>query len=202
MMKSVAPMWLRLRHLRRPQLFSVKSDAGGDGRQRTSGQRLAEIVAAGVGSWAFLSIQAGFLILWLIYNTLQFTTHFDPPPYILLNLLLSFQAAFTGPVLLIAANVGAARDHKQADRIEQLSKQNEDLGERLLAVEQMLEQHVTTSLATHAAELSELGVLMRAVHAVVCAEPDGASESLPKLSSTRPRAVSRAASKRGACQSS
>ena len=50
-----------------------------------------------------------FLFLWLIYNTFQFTTLFDPPPYILLNFLLSFQAAFTGPVLLIAAILPAPR---------------------------------------------------------------------------------------------
>ncbi len=117
----------------------------------------------------------------------------DNFPYILLNLLLSFQAAFTGPVLLIAANVGALRDHKQADRIEQLSQQNEDLGERLLAVEEMLEQHITRSLAGHAAELVELKALLREVHTAVCAVPaaDGASEPSTKTAKTRSRAVSR-----------
>ncbi|HEX9035994.1 MAG TPA: DUF1003 domain-containing protein [Ktedonobacterales bacterium] len=144
----------------------------------SAGQRLAEQVAAFVGSWWFLGGQAGFLVLWLIYNTLQFTVRFDPPPYILLNLLLSFQAAFTGPVLLIAANVGAARDHLQADRIENLGAQNErlteaneQLTERLLAMEQMLERHVVQSLKAHSDELHNQGMLLRAVHAAVCADP-------------------------------
>lgn len=180
MLKSIEPIWGRLRHLPRPQLFTAhKSAPGGD--QATVGQRLAEVVAAFVGSWWFLGGQACFLFLWLVYNTLQFTTHFDPPPYILLNLLLSFQAAFTGPVLLIAANVGALRDHQQADRIErlsaqngQLSQQNEELVQRLVSVEELLDQHISESLKAHTEELRELATLMRAVHAAVCPPaPDG-----------------------------
>ena len=178
MFKSIAPIWGRLRHLRRPQLFTTHTPTPNGGDPVTAGQRLAERVAAFVGSWWFLGGQAGFLVLWLIYNTLQFTLHFDPPPYILLNLLLSFQAAFTGPVLLIAANVGAVRDHQQADRIENLGKQNEQLTEqneqlvqRLLTMEQMLEQHVIENLKAHTQELQNQGSLLRAVHAAVCPDP-------------------------------
>lgn len=189
MMKSIAPIWDRLRHVRRPQLFTAHSHAGANGEQVTAGQRLAERVAAFVGSWWFLGGQACFLFLWLIYNTLQITAHFDPPPYILLNLLLSFQAAFTGPVLLIAANVGAVRDHQQADRIESLGKQNEQLTEqneqlvqRLLNMEQVLDLHVAQSLKAHSEELHELGALVRAVHAVVCAQP--ASDGVAALTTS------------------
>ena len=196
MMKQIAPIWSKLRHLPSPQMFKVPG-AGTSTDQPTFGQRLAERVAAGVGSWKFLIIQSGFLLLWLVYNTFQFTTRFDPPPYILLNLLLSFQAAFTGPVLLIAANVGALRDHKQSDHIEHLTKQNEDLAERLLNVEQMLEKHVTQSLAKHAAELGELSVLMRAVHATICPAPssDGAATASANLAAetVAPTAVALAA---------
>lgn len=180
MLKSIAPIWGRLRHLPRPQLFTTHKSAA-DSEQATVGQLLAERVAAFVGSWWFLGGQAFFLFLWLVYNTLQFTTHFDPPPYILLNLLLSFQAAFTGPVLLIAANVGALRDHQQADRIErlgaqneQLAQQNEELVQRLVSMEELLDQHVSQSLRAHTEELRELATMVRAVHAVVCPPaPDG-----------------------------
>lgn len=186
-MKSIAPMWSRLRHVQRPHMFMVRSRGQSEADQPSTGQRMAELVAFGVGSWWFLGIQAFLLLLWLLYNTIQFTTHFDPPPYILLNLLLSFQAAFTGPVLLIAANVGAMRDHKQADRIEGLAKQNEDLtdqnrqlAERMIGLEQMLEVHVAQSLQTHAMELRDLGVLMRDMHATICQTPasDGAGVQL------------------------
>lgn len=175
-LKSVAPLWSRLRHLRRPQMFLAHSHSP-SADHATVGQRLAERVAAFVGSWWFLGGQACFLFLWLVYNTLQFSRHFDPPPYILLNLLLSFQAAFTGPVLLIAANVGAIRDHQQSDRIESLSRQNAQLteqsahlAERLLSMEQLLDQHVAQSLKAHSDELHSLGMLLREVHAVVCAQ--------------------------------
>jgi uncharacterized membrane protein len=185
MMKWVGPIITRFKLLPRPRLFSVSGHAPAAPDQPTTGQRAAEQVAAFVGSWWFLGGQAFFLFLWLVYNTLQFTTRFDPPPYILLNLLLSFQAAFTGPVLLIAANVGAIRDHKQADRTEQLAaqsarlsqqneelaQQNEQLVERLLNIEQALEQHVSASLQAHTDELRDLGIVMRAVHAAVIAAP-------------------------------
>ncbi len=200
MMKSITPMWDRLRHLHRPELFTAHPHAADKGDQVTAGQRLAEQVAAFVGSWWFLGGQAFFLFLWLIYNTIQFTTHFDPPPYILLNLLLSFQAAFTGPVLLIAANVGAVRDHQQADRIEslgrqneQLTEQNEQLTQRLLSMEQTLERHVAQSLKAHGEELHELGTLVRAVHATVCAAP--APTPVPSPASEGPASSARARSR-------
>ena len=60
---------------------------------------LADRCAAVIGSWGFIGGQAGFLAVWIVANTTG-VVRFDPPPYILLNLCLSFQAAFTGPVLL------------------------------------------------------------------------------------------------------
>lgn len=188
--KSIAPIWGRLQHLHRPQLFTAHGQAAESGQPVTACQRLAEQVAAFVGSWWFLGGQAGFLVLWLIYNTLQFTIHFDAPPYILLNLLLSFQAAFTGPVLLIAANVGALRDHQQADRIESvgrqnelLTEQNEQLAQRLLSMEQLLDQHVTESLKSHTEAIRDLQALMREVHATVCATP--VASTVPQPGSAR-----------------
>jgi uncharacterized membrane protein len=171
----------------RPKLFTVPRHASANGDQPTTGQRLAEHVAAWVGSWWFLGFQSGFLVLWLIYNTLQITRHFDPPPYILLNLLLSFQAAFTGPVLLIAANVGALRDHKQADRIEQLSAQNEamteqnrQLVEQIVSLEHMVDEHVAASIRAHTLEIRQLYTLVREVHTAVTGQtaPDG-MDALP-----------------------
>jgi hypothetical protein len=99
-------------------------------------------------------------------------------------------------VLLIAANVGAARDHLQADRIENLGKQNEQLTEqneqlvqRLLTMEQMLEQHVIESLKTHAQELQNQGALLRAVHAAVCPDPpaDGGNPAARPTGEAQPR---------------
>jgi uncharacterized membrane protein len=196
MLKWISPIVTRFKLLPRPRMFAVPSHTSTKAGEPTFGQLLAERVAAFVGSWAFLSAQAGFLLLWLIYNTLQITHHFDPPPYILLNLLLSFQAAFTGPVLLIAANVGAIRDHAQSDRIEhltneseQLSAQNRDLVQRLLNIEQLLDEHINSSLQAHTAELHELGTVIRAIHAAVCVTPAEASpdgEVVPAVAADSP----------------
>jgi uncharacterized membrane protein len=131
MMKYVAPIFGQLRHLDaripkrgKPTAVSTESE--------TFGQRLAEHAAALIGSWRFLLVQACLLALWVLVNGLRITG-FDPPPFILLNLLLSFQAGFTGPILLIAANVGAIKDHRQYDRMESLERREEDMEENILA---------------------------------------------------------------------
>ena len=64
---------------------------------------LADKVSSVIGSWIFISCQATVLAFWVFWNTLS-PMKWDAPPHILLNLLLSFQAAFTGPVLLMASN--------------------------------------------------------------------------------------------------
>lgn len=64
---------------------------------------LADNCAELIGSWRFITTQAIALILWVVINSVG-PVKWDRPPFILLNLMLSFQAAFTGPVLLMAAN--------------------------------------------------------------------------------------------------
>src|ERR1700724_1676879 len=79
--------------------------------EATLGQLTAEQMARVIGSWRFLIIQSALLAAWIIFNTYGlFVARWDPAPFILLNLMLSFQAAYTGPVLLIAANRSAERD--------------------------------------------------------------------------------------------
>jgi uncharacterized membrane protein len=184
-MKYVAALEQRLRHLARPIMFRATGPATAAAEQVSVGQQVAERVAASVGSWAFIGAQAALMALWVLVNTLTFTgvLHFDIYPFVFLNLAMSAEAAFTGPILLIAANVGAIRDHAQADRIEhltneseQLSAQNRDLVQRLLNIEQLIDEHINSSLQAHTAELRELGGLVRAVHAAVCqADGNGAS---------------------------
>ena len=75
---------------------------------------LADRCAAVIGSWAFIGGQAFLLAMWLFINSLgPKSAKWDKPPFILLNLMLSFQAAFTGPVLLMAANRQSEIDRKR-----------------------------------------------------------------------------------------
>ncbi len=70
----------------------------------TLGQRAAEVVAARVGSWPFIIAQTVILTLWVAWNSDAPLDRWDVYPYILLNLLLSVQAAMFGPILMIAQN--------------------------------------------------------------------------------------------------
>jgi len=78
----------------------------------TYGQRIADTVAKVVGSWRFVIIQSTILILWLLWNSRTGQAKFDPYPYILLNLVLSFQAAYTAPLIMMSQNRQAEIDRK------------------------------------------------------------------------------------------
>src|SRR5436305_266125 len=61
---------------------------------KTSGERAADSVAAAMGSWRFIIIQSGIVAAWIALNLAAILRHFDPYPFILLNLLFSTQAAY------------------------------------------------------------------------------------------------------------
>lgn len=77
----------------------------------TLGQRAAEKIADIVGSWAFIIAQVMLICVWIFFN-IDGIVGFDEYPFILLNLFLSVQAAFTGPMILIAQNRQNEKDRK------------------------------------------------------------------------------------------
>lgn len=79
------------------------------------GERLADSVATGMGSWRFIIIQTLIVGAWMVLNVVAFMQHWDPYPYILLNLLFSTQAAYAAPIIMMAQNRQADRDRAQAD---------------------------------------------------------------------------------------
>ncbi|GMA56392.1 putative membrane protein [Alicyclobacillus sacchari] len=78
--------------------------------------KLADRIASFGGSWTFLMIFGGILAAWMVWNTIPFTAryHFDKPPFILLNLCLSFIAAFQAPIIMMSQNRQAARDKHES----------------------------------------------------------------------------------------
>jgi len=78
------------------------------------GQRLADKVANGMGSWRFIIIQTILVFLWMAFNFIAFVYHWDPYPFILLNLLFSTQAAYAAPIIMMAQNRQSERDRAQA----------------------------------------------------------------------------------------
>ena len=83
---------------------------------RTTGEQIADAASATIGSWRFIIIQTALVIIWVIVNITGFILQWDPYPFILLNLMFSVQAAYTGPILLLAGNRQAAKDRKMAER--------------------------------------------------------------------------------------
>jgi len=85
--------------------------------QPTRSQGLADHVAATVGSWRFIIVQSTAIFFWILGNALTGTHAWDPYPFILLNLLLSFQAAYTAPIIMMSQNrqSDVDRDRARAD---------------------------------------------------------------------------------------
>ena len=99
--------------------------------QATFGERLADRIAAGIGSWRFLIVQSILVSAWVIANIWLLRRPFDPYPLILLNLLFSVQAAYTGPVLLLAGNRQSQKDRltleHAAAEAERADKQDQQI---------------------------------------------------------------------------
>jgi len=83
----------------------------------TFGSRLADSVATGMGSWRFIIIQTCIVAVWMGLNVVALVNHWDPYPFILLNLLFSTQAAYAAPIIMMAQNRQNERDrmHAEAD---------------------------------------------------------------------------------------
>ncbi len=81
---------------------------------RSPGQRIADAVAATVGSWRFIIVQSVLLTIWIVLNVTAWVRAWDPYPFILLNLVLSFQAAYTAPILMMSQNRQAEIDRRDA----------------------------------------------------------------------------------------
>ncbi len=84
-------------------------------QQSTFGDRIADKVATKMGSWSFILIQSSIVFVWMILNIIGIINHWDPYPFILLNLLFSTQAAYAAPIIMMAQNRQSDRDREQAN---------------------------------------------------------------------------------------
>lgn len=81
---------------------------------RNLGERASDYVAENIGSWRFIIIQTIILLLWIAANIYGWLAKWDPYPFILLNLVLSFQAAFTAPIIMMSQNRQSQIDRLRA----------------------------------------------------------------------------------------
>ena len=129
-----------------------------DYQKTTLGMRIADTVVATVGSWRFIIIQSFLLVLWLAANILGWVQAWDPYPFILLNLMLSFQAAYTAPIIMMAQNRQSEIDRMKAQQdydvnlkaeleIELLHEKVDIMREQEIARLTTLVEELTTALA-------------------------------------------------------
>ena len=109
--ENEAALLRQLREVRRKQRVQ---EAPADADRLTSGQRIADSVAATMGSWRFIIIQSTILLCWIALNITAWMQHWDPYPFILLNLALSFQAAYAAPFIMMSQNRQQDVDRKEA----------------------------------------------------------------------------------------
>ncbi len=133
----------------------------------TLGQRIADKVASTMGSWPFIIIQSCILLVWIFLNVTAYVYKWDPYPFILLNLALSFQAAYAAPFIMMSQNRQSAIDRRAAETDHQINVKAE------LEVE-----HLHQKL--DALRETEIMYLSRAVHdLVILLQKSGICEPQP-----------------------
>ena len=98
----------------------------------TFAQLVADSVAKIIGSWKFIIIQSSILALWVVLNIVAWVRHWDPYPFILMNLFLSLQAAYTAPIIMMSQNRLAARDRIEAHQDFLVNQKTEEEARAIL----------------------------------------------------------------------
>lgn len=96
------------------------------------GSRIADKVTGFLGSWTFIVIQTLVVAVWVLGN-IYLIFHFDPYPFIFLNLAFSTQAAYAAPLILLASNRAAVRDRMTLEHAAAEADVEEEQNERLLS---------------------------------------------------------------------
>lgn len=124
-----------------------------DEERMTLGQRVADKVASFGGSWTFIIIFGVVMFVWVLMNTTALLRdHFDPYPFILLNLFLSMTAAIQAPVIMMSQNRQDTRDRLRSEldydvnrraesEIQGLSNKLNHIGDKINDLEELLRDH-------------------------------------------------------------
>jgi len=103
------------------QRMRMESTPDKPAHELTFGQRVADRVAATMGSWTFILIQTAILAVWIVLNVTAYVQKWDPYPFILLNLALSFQAAYAAPFIMMSQNRQQDVDRREAQNDHQIN---------------------------------------------------------------------------------
>jgi uncharacterized membrane protein len=129
--------------------------------ERTLGERVADQIASFGGSWPFIFIFLGMILVWIVINSVLLQhvlghRAFDPYPYIALNLVLSGLAGIQAPIIMMSQNRAAARDeilathhYDETHKIDELLGSNTELTRQVHELAQKIHQ-MTGELASRA----------------------------------------------------
>ena len=122
----------------------------------TMGQKIADTVASTMGSWRFIIIQTTILFFWIVLNVTAYIARWDPYPFILLNLALSFQAAYAAPFIMMSQNRQQDIDRRAAETDYQINIKAELEIELLHQKLDQLRETEVLQLTTAVQDLTEL----------------------------------------------
>lgn len=111
--------------------------------EATFGERVADKMASGIGSWTFLIAQSVVIVFWITLNVIALIRHWDPFPFFLLNFGFTLQAAFTGPVLLLA---GKRQGEKDRLMLEHAAAEGDLSERRTIAIAEEIERNTASTL--------------------------------------------------------
>lgn len=117
------------------------------------GFQLADKITNFIGSWSFILIQTVVVLIWVVLNITVCINHFDPYPFILLNLFFSTEAAYATPLILMASKRQSEKDGEKVDRdlavdhetntvVKDIQDALEKLNEDLLLDRQAIKDHI------------------------------------------------------------
>ena len=145
-----------MRVLRRAERMRRSRKERTEEPQLTTGQRIADKVAATMGSWPFIIVQSLILLIWIFLNITAYVQRWDPYPFILLNLALSFQAAYAAPFIMMSQNRQQDIDRKADENDYKVNIKAELEIEQLHQKLDQLRESEVLSLTKAVADLTHL----------------------------------------------
>jgi len=122
---------------------------------RSSGQKLADWFTEIIGTWTFILIQSILLVIWVALNVTAYINHWDPYPFILLNLVLSMQAAYAAPIIMMSQNRQNAKDRIKAQLDYKTNEKAEQEVEEIQQYLHRIECHKLEEIKKSIEELQE-----------------------------------------------
>jgi uncharacterized membrane protein len=132
----------------------------------STGQKISDRVARFGGSWAFIISFFVILILWIIFNSIAYTTaRFDPYPFILMNLILSCIAALQAPIIMMSQNRQEEKDRQRSENDYLINLKAElEIRSMHQKIDVLIEEQIKTLFESQAKQLDILNAIAKKIN--------------------------------------